>query len=506
MEPLTQPPLTLPTFLKLFALLLTIYILFTIIRGYLRLRGFPGPLLASFTYLWLASNSLSGRAARNIEALRRKYPNAPFIRIAPDILIFSSPAIHRAINASARKAFNRTNWNKAMRFNPFLDSMFSTTDPAYHDDVKARTAPGYTGREVPGLERDLDDVLAMLVESVRKNYCSKKGETRRVDFKPVPAYFALDVLSRVAYGKEFGYLREDRDVNGWIELSYKMMPLMVFASDIEWFGKMLLAMLRAIGPRPGHSSALGVMMGLAQKLVKQRFEPGAKEVDDMLGSFIRHGLTEQQCEVEVLLQISAGADTTAIVTRYIVLFLASTPHVYSRLQREIDEGIKDSIVSSPITNAEAKALPYLQAVIYETMRYHPPAASLMPKLVPPEGATLEGQFIPGGTRLAWNVTGMLQHVETFGEDVDVFRPERWIEAEPEKKRAMEKVLEQIFGAGRYMCAGKMVAQMELNKVVVELMRHFDFQLLYPDRGWTEKQYLFSEVDAMWMRISERAES
>jgi cytochrome P450 len=170
------------------------------------------------------------------------------------------------------------------------------------------------------------------------------------------------------------------------------------------------------------------------------------------------------------LQIAAGSDTTANVIRATLLLLCTAPHVYQRLQTEIDNGAASGAISSPITHAEARAaLPYLQAIIYESMRYHPPAFTLLPKVVPPEGDTLPGgYFVPGGTMLATSNLGMMRHAPTFGEDVDVFRPERFMDARPERRLEMERTTELIFGIGGFMCAGKTVAFMELNKIFVEV--------------------------------------
>lgn len=120
-------------------------------------------------------------------------------------------------------------------------------------------------------------------------------------------------------------------------------------------------------------------------------------------------MTQPQVEQEALLQIIAGSDSTAISIRCTMLFLTTTPHAYRRLQEEIDQGIAEGKISSPITNAEAKALPYLQAVIHETRRYHPINIGTFPKVVPPNGDTLAGQFVPGGTKIAVNQRGLLRN-------------------------------------------------------------------------------------------------
>jgi hypothetical protein len=56
---------------------------------------------------------------------------------------------------------------------------------------------------------------------------------------------------------------------------------------------------------------------VAKKLVRERFLPGAKPQKDMMASFIRHGLTEEEVAGESLLQIIAGSDTsTATIPWY----------------------------------------------------------------------------------------------------------------------------------------------------------------------------------------------
>jgi len=67
--------------------------------------------------------------------------------------------------------------------------------------------------------------------------------------------------------------------------------------------------------------------------------------------------------------------------------------------KEIDEGIANGKISSPITDNEAKQLPYLQATIKEGLRICPPVSGLMDKEVPPEGDTVDGVFVPGGTKI-----------------------------------------------------------------------------------------------------------
>ncbi len=175
--------------------------------------------------------------------------------------------------------------------------------------------------------------------------------------------------------------------------------------------------------------------------------------------------TEYCCLTTFAIRI-AGSDTTAGAIRSTFLYIITIPRVYSRLLAEISS----ASISSPIQDAEAKKLPYLQAVIKEGLRIWPPVAGLMSKEVPAGGDTINGLFVPGGTQIGYCAWGIFRNRKIWGADADMFRPERWLEGPAAKIKEQELTLELVFAAGRYQCLGKNVALMELNKVFVEV-RH-----------------------------------
>ena len=188
----------------------------------------------------------------------------------------------------------------------------------------------------------------------------------------------------------------------------------------------------------------------------------------MLGSFIRHGLTQQEASRESLLNVVAGSDTTATTMRVMLLSLLSNPVAYRKLHNEIASGIEDGKISSPITDVEARQLPYLQATIKEGLRMKPPSAGPMYKTVPPEGDMIDGKFIPGGTHIGQSPFSVFQSKQVFGNDAGLFEPERWIKADKETFANMSSVVDLVFSMGKYQCLGKPVALMEMNKTFVEV--------------------------------------
>lgn len=106
----------------------------------------------------------------------------------------------------------------------------------------------------------------------------------------------------------------------------------------------------------------------------------------------------------------------------------------------------------------------------------PPGLGLYAKSVPPEGDMIHGKFIPGGTAIGVNTASLFSSTANFGDDAALFRPERFTEADEQKRTEMERLVELGFGYGRFKCSGKPVAFMELNKVYFEVCGYISREL------------------------------
>lgn len=97
-----------------------------------------------------------------------------------------------------------------------------------------------------------------------------------------------------------------------------------------------------------------------------------------------------------------------------------------------------------------------------------PAPILFNKVVPPEGDVIDGIFLPGGTAVGQNLFSTMRAHEHWGDDADIFRPERFMEVDAHTRTSMERLVDMVFGYGRFGCGGKPLAIMELNKVLFEV--------------------------------------
>jgi cytochrome P450 len=112
----------------------------------------------------------------------------------------------------------------------------------------------------------------------------------------------------------------------------------------------------------------------------------------------------------------------------------------------------------------------IQAVIWEGLRMRPPVTLGVYKVLPVE-TTLCGVPLPAGTAVGFNAIAMMRRKDVFGQDSQLFRPERFLECDNKTKTERINTVELAFGYGRWMCAGKTLAMMELNKIFFEVSTH-----------------------------------
>lgn len=285
------------------------------------------------------------------------------------------------------------------------------------------------------------------------------------------------------------------------------MPAMIFMSAVPILSKMMRipAVQRAALPTVKDRVGMGKIKAVTRDIIARRFGENKETKADMTQSFIKHGLTQAEIGDENLLQILAGSDTSATILRSGFVHIISNPRVYTRLQAECDAA--DVPLTEIISHRRALDLPFLNACVKEALRYHPAATGLLPRKVGSEGDVHNGIYLPPGTEIGmctWNI--YRKNVAAYGADAELFRPERWLEADAETLARMERSHDLVFGHGKYRCMGEKIAKIELLKTMFELMRRFDFSFVDPTKPIRSVNYgLWIQKD-MWLRVEEHVKS
>ncbi|KAF9875004.1 cytochrome P450 [Colletotrichum karsti] len=427
-----------------------------------RLSHVPGPFWHSVTGFSMARAALNGSVHEYYMALHEKY--GPLIRIGPNTVMFSDPETLKKISA-ARSTYTKGEWYAVGRTTPGEDHLFSMRDEEKRKHLKSKMGPGYSGLENGGFEAGVDKHIDSFVDLIERKYISTSTKFRPMDMASKSTYFALDVISELGFGHAYGFLREDRDLYQYVATKDAFFPIMITMGNVPWLAKLMHSWPLNLGlPKSADSAGFGALMGIA------------------------------------------GSDTTATAIRMILLSLLSNPLAFAALRAEIDIGIATGMLSSPVKDMEAKAMPYLQAVIREGLRLYPPSTGIVSKEVPKGGDTIHGSYLPAGTQLGENVCSIGRTVDIFGPDAHVFRPERWIEAanDDEKFKSMLSTTDLVFGFGKFYCMGRNIALIELNKIFVELLRRYDFALAKPEKPLKLWSAGFWITHDFWLRISRRS--
>ena len=163
---------------------------------------------------------------------------------------------------------------------------------------------------------------------------------------------------------------------------------------------------------------------------------------------------EHKVAGELLDHLHAGHQGAGIILTYVMWELSKHPLVQSKLREELR-----SVPPLPSTLPSAQlldSLPFLEAVLIETMRVHPPAIGPFPRVVPHTGAKI-GKYhdIPPEVVVSATAVAMHRNSEVYPEPL-AWRPERWIETSSDARKEMDRWF-WAFGSGSRMCIGNHLA-------------------------------------------------
>ena len=175
----------------------------------------------------------------------------------------------------------------------------------------------------------------------------------------------------------------------------------------------------------------------------------------------------EQTERECFLLTVASQDTTAALICPLTSYIAQDVAVTSKLVDEICAFEKHGKLSSPVAKYEETAsMPYFKACVRETLRIRPPTPINLPRYVAKGGMVIDGVWVPDTVEIGANPYLVHRNKNIYGEDVESFRPERWLE-NSEKTRWMDKY-DFSWGYGSRRCVGKNIALMDGQKFVLQV--------------------------------------
>lgn len=193
-------------------------------------------------------------------------------------------------------------------------------------------------------------------------------------------------------------------------------------------------------------------------------------------------LSDENIRNQMVTFLIAGHETTSGLLSFATYYLLKNPRVLIKAREEADKVLAEA--GGNLNHMNSASLVYIDAICKETLRLQPtaPAFTVTPK-------SKEGEILPGGYEIphGQGVTVLLHELqrdpEAWGEDVNDFRPERFLEA-PIPKNAWKP-----FGNGARGCIGRGFAMQEAVLAIALIVNRFDLEMANPSYDLGIKQTL-----------------
>ncbi|CAN1152404.1 Cytochrome P450 78A5 [Linum perenne] len=163
-----------------------------------------------------------------------------------------------------------------------------------------------------------------------------------------------------------------------------------------------------------------------------------------------------------------GTDTVAILLEWTMARMTLHPEIQTKAQQEIDDMVGRDV---QVRDSDVQNLPYLQAIVKETLRLHPPGPLLSWARLAIHDVHVDKTLIPRGTTAMVNMWA-ITHDPSIWDDPWEFKPERFLE---EDVSVMGSDLRLApFGSGRRVCPGKALGLATVQLWLARFLQRFDW--------------------------------
>lgn len=508
------------THLLLYLLLAPMVGLLSIVIAHLvsPLRSIPGPFLARFTKLWFLYKAWLGRSDKDNVALHKKY--GTIVRYAPNHYSFSDPEAAKIIYGQGTE-FDKSSWYEAWNA-PGLKTLFNEPSVKAHAQLRKKFATTFSMSSMIDYEPYADQCIDLLKKRLEE-IASGSGQA---DMAWWLLLYAGDTISMISCSERMGFLDAGEDVGGFFKTLHghmKFSALMgiyagLHAPFFNFIGLMSRLKLTKGTPRTSIARLTAEMIAkkrnereTAEK-VKSKVGVDDEHPEDFLSKLIDLSdkdpahFTDHDITVGVIGNVVAGADTTGATLASVLYCLLKHPVALTKLREEIAASVQANDLSSPPTFQQVHKMTYLQAVLHEAQRVYAQPGFLMQRVVPQSGREICGHHFPAGGVVGVSSSVMHLDKSIFGDDAAVFRPERWLNADKDKLALMNRYW-MPFGLGSRTCIGGHISELEMTKLIPEMLRRFDFELdeslKGDDADWKWINYWLNRPETLPVKVRVR---
>ncbi|XP_075476001.1 cytochrome P450 78A7-like [Primulina tabacum] len=292
---------------------------------------------------------------------------------------------------------------------------------------------------------------------------------------------ALNNIMGSVFGKRYDFTRDTeelRELKRMVREGFELLGAFNWSDHLPWLSNLydplrIVARCEALVPCV-RKLVKGIIEEHALKSQSKDVTDTADFVDILLSLDGNEKLEEDDMIAVLWEMIFRGTDTTALLTEWVMAELVLHPEVQQKLRDELDDA--ERCKRCGLTDANLAALPYLQAVVKEALRIHPPGPLLSwARLSTSDVHLSNGMVIPANTTAMVNMWAITHDSSVFENPLE-FKPERFV---PEMGGAEIDVRGgdlrlAPFGAGRRVCPGKNLGLTTVALWVAKLVQKFEW--------------------------------
>ncbi|KAJ5106780.1 hypothetical protein N7456_003455 [Penicillium angulare] len=303
----------------------------------------------------------------------------------------------------------------------------------------------------------------------------KERTGKIIDITEWSLFYTFDVMGLIAFSKDYGQLKNGKE-HFAITGMHDQMELLGTFSAVPW----LMQICQSI---PGLKGSFEIFLKYCNQQMDER--KAVRPLDDKrkpndVVSWLIKAMEDRDPSAprtstafyeDGRVTIVAGSDTTGSTLANAFYFLTTHPEAYQRLQKEVDQ--------MKASGGDASQIPYLDAIITETLRLKPVVPSGLKRLTPPEGLMVDEVWIPGKTIVITPQHVIHRDERNFERPLE-FLPERWLEEG--KHMHKDERAWFPFSLGHYSCVGKQLGLMQLRFAIQRVAAEFDLSFAPQEDG------------------------
>ncbi|GJE87389.1 cytochrome P450 [Phanerochaete sordida] len=448
------------------------------------LARYPGPLLAKISRWYWAYIAVQGHQHTEFQHLHEIHGDV--VRIGPNELSFRDVSLIQPM-MGAQGLPKGPMWD-GRTFKPPVLPLVGLRDVQEHARRRRPWTRAFSSAALKEYEPVVARRGAQLVEIL--------AEQKETDFVHWIHLFTFDIMSDALFGGNPGAeMMRTQDGEGVMESMKTGFEAAQVYENIPWLGYWMRHF-------PQLAQATKRYRTMCFQRGMQRYHAGSKQKD--LFYYLSnedgaeaHTPDKSTVLADSALAIIAGSDTTASVFSTLLFLLLRHPRALARLRAELDAACPPE--ADALDPQHTARVPYLDAVINETLRLYPvvPSGSQRAPERGSGGAVLGEHFIPEGTSVRVHFWSVHRDARNFARP-DAFVPERWLASTPTnpttpapgKDLGLDTGLGKDFvhdarafvpfSAGPWNCVGRGLALLELRCVTAHLLQRLDIRF---KEGW-----------------------